>query len=407
MISSSPKDECQAHGSMIGNGDSCGAYTNCRCSRGQPSRKRIVRNRILFCLRGVNQSRIFQSGRESVNHVLVYDIRPLNQRGIGDMSTTPQYKVFIGSSREAKLIAQALQHELRDVAASELWSQGLFRVGTVVLDDLVQVANGYDFGVFVFAPDDILKMREKQYSAVRDNVVFELGVFVGRLGPERCFFVVPEADDQLHLPSDLSGIIPAKYDSENTNPQVAVASAVFQISSAFRVLGPLKNRRGVLYDSQHDPNSKFLQGKTSYIYKDDKRIGNRADGSLVFGPDGLLTIERRNPDGRFEIHVRPEGPKRPSFARVFDPLPLRCLRVNCEVLGEGGVRKLRFVAKDEENDRWLAHETRRVEPGEWRVIEFYLWIDPTKDFLFRIDEEELTMPGRLMIRRLLIDETEK
>src|ERR1044071_4183111 len=101
-------------------------------------------------------------------------------------------KVFIGSSREASQIARALQHELRDIADCELWSQGLFRVGSVGIDDLVRATSGFDFGVFVFSPDDVLKMRDKTYPTVRDNVLFELGLFIGRLGSQRSFFVIPE-----------------------------------------------------------------------------------------------------------------------------------------------------------------------------------------------------------------------
>lgn len=315
-------------------------------------------------------------------------------------------KIFVGSSREAKLIAQALQYELRDVADVELWSQGLFRVGAVVIDELVKAVNGFDFGVFVFAPDDVVKMRGKEYSAVRDNVLFELGLFLGKLGSQRSFFVVPDGDDQLHLPGDLGGIIPAKYDSEKTNPQLAVADATFQISKAIRVLGPLRGRRGVLYDSRRDPNSKFLQAKESYIYKDDRRVSDKARGSLSFGADGLLTIDRKNTAGKFEIHLRPQGPKWPSFARAMDPPPPRSLRVNCEVKAEGATHKVRFLAKDEETDKWLANQTKRIEPGDWNVVELFLWVDPTRDFLFRIDDQDVTKaPTTLMIRNLTIEET--
>jgi predicted nucleotide-binding protein len=49
--------------------------------------------------------------------------------------TTAKYKVFIGCSTEARTVAQALRYELRDVADAELWSQGLFQVGRVVVDE--------------------------------------------------------------------------------------------------------------------------------------------------------------------------------------------------------------------------------------------------------------------------------
>ncbi len=42
--------------------------------------------------------------------------------------------------------------------------------------------------------------REKKQAAPRDNVVFELGMFMGCLGRERCFVVNEEGAD-LKLPS--------------------------------------------------------------------------------------------------------------------------------------------------------------------------------------------------------------
>jgi len=137
-------------------------------------------------------------------------------------------KVFIGSSREAKEIALAIQHELSDFADVTVWSQGMFRAGSVALEVLARALEGFDFAVFIFSPDDLLKMREVSFSAVRDNVIFELGLFIGRLGRERCIFVSPHGGE-LHVPSDLKGIMPAHYDSQEQNTQKAVANACFEI----------------------------------------------------------------------------------------------------------------------------------------------------------------------------------
>jgi hypothetical protein len=324
------------------------------------------------------------------------------------MSVTSKPKIFIGSSREASSIAKALQHELRDVAYSEVWSQGLFRLGAVGLDDLVRAANGFDFGVFVFAQDDVLRMRDMQHTAVRDNVLFELGMFIGKLGPRRSFFVVPEPAGDLHLPSDLQGITPAKYDAQNSNPQVAVAPACFEISRAIKVLGPLNGHRTLLYDSKEHGHPRMFRGLESFVHKGHERVGEKAKGSLVVGPEGLLTVRRTNNAGRFEIYFRPQGPKGSSFSRTVDPPPLRPLHVTCSAKAEGASHLLRFVAKDEENDKWLFQETRTIEPGDWRELDFYLWVDSTKDFLLRIDDEEVSeAPASLLIRDLrIVDETE-
>jgi hypothetical protein len=321
------------------------------------------------------------------------------------MSPAAKSKVFIGSSREALPIARALQHELRDVAQSELWSQGMFRLGAVALDDLARAVNGFDFGVFVFAPDDVVKMRDATHAAVRDNVLFELGMFIGKLGSQRSFFVLPEAGDQLHVPSDLTGITAAKYDSKNANLQVGVSAAVFEISRAISTLGPLQGGRNVLFASDKHGHPRVFQGKEAHVYKGKDKVGDKAKGSLAVGPDGLLTIGRSNNAGRFEIHIRPHGPGKPSFTKNADPPAPRCLRVSCSVKAEGATHKLRFVAKDEDQDKWIASETRVIEVGDWNRMEFYLWVDATRDFLLRIDDEEVSeAPATLLIRDLTVSE---
>src|SRR5881296_938835 len=113
--------------------------------------------------------------------------------------------LFIGSSAEGLAVAKAIQVGLADVAEVTVWDDGIFDLTESTLTSLLQALARFDFGVFVLSPDDILRIREKEFRAVRDNVVFELGLFLGRLGSERTFFVRPSGDTDLHLPSDLMG----------------------------------------------------------------------------------------------------------------------------------------------------------------------------------------------------------
>lgn len=85
-------------------------------------------------------------------------------------------------------------------------------------------------------PDDILKIRDNETTSVRDNVIFEMGLFVGRLGCERCFLIQPR-NNNLHLPSDLVGFTPALFDSTHPSIAAAIGGACTPIEQAVLELG--------------------------------------------------------------------------------------------------------------------------------------------------------------------------
>jgi hypothetical protein len=151
-------------------------------------------------------------------------------------------KVFIGSSVEKLDIAYAIQQNLEYTADVTVWTQGVSRLSSNILDDLIATLNESDFGVFIFAPEDVVQIRDRQFSSVRDNVVFEFGLFIGRLGKERAFFVVPREQTDFHLITDLTGITPATFDSTRQDLQAALGPASFQIQPEVRRLGIRKER---------------------------------------------------------------------------------------------------------------------------------------------------------------------
>ena len=75
----------------------------------------------------------------------------------------------------------------------------------------------FDYGVFVFSPDDTLIIRGESQKTTRDNVLFELGLFIGKLGRENCFFVIPKNIDYLHVATDLLGLVPLTYNNERAD----------------------------------------------------------------------------------------------------------------------------------------------------------------------------------------------
>jgi len=114
--------------------------------------------------------------------------------------------IFVGSSGSALLEATWISDSLnRRAAVSELWTKGVFQLSKTTIEDLMRMAGGCDFAVLLLTPDDITRSKGKSKVCPRDNVVFELGLFMGALGRERAFVVTPRGVD-LKLPTDLLGM---------------------------------------------------------------------------------------------------------------------------------------------------------------------------------------------------------
>lgn len=132
-------------------------------------------------------------------------------------------RLFIGSSTENLVIANAVQELLEYDTEPVVWNQGIFGLSRFTLEGLLSEIERADFAIFVFTLDDIAKIRGEEFQIVRDNVIFELGLFTGRLGRERTFIVQPRGSDTLHLPTDLLGLTPAWYDPDRSDGDLLAA----------------------------------------------------------------------------------------------------------------------------------------------------------------------------------------
>lgn len=135
--------------------------------------------------------------------------------------------VFIGSSSENLNLAYAIQQNLEYDGNMTVWTQGIFKLSSTVLDDLLNALEHFDFAIFILNPDDLVHMRGKDYDIVRDNVIFELGLFIGKLGKSKVFYLVPGSVDKLHLPTDLLGYTYGRYDDQRTDMNLQAAVGTF------------------------------------------------------------------------------------------------------------------------------------------------------------------------------------
>ena len=95
---------------------------------------------------------------------------------------TPHQKIrlFVIFSKEALPIAEALEIAFKDdTFETKLWSDDVFKISNYTLEDLEREVDQADFAVAVAQPDDHSKSRGKRWPVPRDNVIFELGLFMG------------------------------------------------------------------------------------------------------------------------------------------------------------------------------------------------------------------------------------
>ncbi|MGE3595800.1 MAG: TIR domain-containing protein [Dehalococcoidia bacterium] len=124
--------------------------------------------------------------------------------------------VFIGSSRESLPIAEAIQACIPvDVAIVRLWTKDVFGPSHFPIEDLEEQLDRADFAVLVLGPDDRVDSRGTTHDAPRDNVIFELGLFMGACTRRRVFLATPRGVD-VKIPSDLLGLTPLSYSGDES-----------------------------------------------------------------------------------------------------------------------------------------------------------------------------------------------
>jgi len=113
--------------------------------------------------------------------------------------------IFVASSTEAEPMAQrikaSLEEALGEKAVIDLW-RSKFDASETAIESLEGVAEEADFAVVVMRGDDITVSRNNEAVTPRDNLVFEMGLFMGALGRNRSF-IARDLKEQLKLPTDI------------------------------------------------------------------------------------------------------------------------------------------------------------------------------------------------------------
>jgi predicted nucleotide-binding protein len=152
-------------------------------------------------------------------------------------------RLFIGSSTKGLGIARALAALLQQTGMVQVtvWNEH-FKASRFTLEELFRAVHESEFAVLVLTADDEKIVRGVKTQAPRDNVIFELGMFMTRIGRERAMFVCEETgrtgQSGLELPTDLAGVAALKFRVLRTGTdrqrQAALRNASDQIAARIR-----------------------------------------------------------------------------------------------------------------------------------------------------------------------------
>lgn len=202
--------------------------------------------------------------------------------------------LFIASTVEGLQLAEKVQIILNNNFDTKMWNQGLITPNSYTLEALIDLANQFDGAVFLFTFDDTTTIRKSEYKTVRDNIIFEYGLFIGSIGKKNTLFVIDEDMKSTHLPSDFIGINPIKYKTEGRDLNSVAGVISSQIKQYFDEINQTTSVKDLNIEKEH---IKFEKEKLKF-FNDIKRFleNNSFDfsecGVIVFDLDGFEKINR-------------------------------------------------------------------------------------------------------------------
>ena len=189
--------------------------------------------------------------------------------------------VFIGSSFERIHTAEALKAGLVPYADATVWDEvGVFEQNDSIFGGLLRAADLFDFAVFVFDTDDEALIRRSRVQVVRDNVLFEFGLFTGRIGRGRTFRLSANGTPKTHIPVDLAGIVHLTF-SEPANGGLALRRALGPTCERLAAEFEKQGRRTIapLRTSISHSCGSCARGRRSIPSRSSRRISKRSTGT--------------------------------------------------------------------------------------------------------------------------------
>jgi hypothetical protein len=281
--------------------------------------------------------------------------------------STLKPSLFIGSAGESLEVAHLVLKELSKVADCKIWTRQ-FEIGNSAYEDLCAKLALYDYGVLIAGSDDVTISKKVKKTSPRDNVIFEFGLFVGRLGRSRAFFF---AEEGVKIPSDLSGITLPKF------KKFSVASSAIHkksiIDACKKIRDHIKNREKVI-DYGYLPSASLAFGYFNNFVL--KAISNligvtslRLDGDVYSNKKSGLKLETKNTKGSKKIE--------------FKDVTL-CILIPDDLSADmfDKVRSAKHL-----ND-W---KSIKIDAGSFRPFDFHMQLDKSRKGILHLSDIPITL----------------
>ena len=167
--------------------------------------------------------------------------RRLRQRNALLAMVRDRVRVLVMSSVEALQVARAVQTAFdHDPYLVTVWENGVFGASGYPIESLEEHVDQVDFGIVIAAADDRVMSRGMEQFSPRDNVTFELGFLMGRLGRHRTLLLEPRGE-AVKLPTDLTGLTTLEYIWRPGRDAAAeLAPTMNRLREIFDDLGPIR-----------------------------------------------------------------------------------------------------------------------------------------------------------------------
>ncbi|VXC45181.1 hypothetical protein BURKHO8Y_210622 [Burkholderia sp. 8Y] len=195
-----------------------------------------------------------------------------------------------------------------------------------------------------------------------------------------------------------------KVDAESTKREVT------ELATTVNGLAEMSER--VLFDGSADMDGFAVRGQEGRFWEgygpEARPVSALGRGELRFEPGGVLSIERTNTEGRFEllfVQYSVPGSTSSFIPKNVAMAGRRKIHVQCEAKVPHGQHTLRFVTRNPETGRRFSDTKKTVNSDAWVQIDAYLISDPTQDVQIRIDDEEVrSAPSSVQLRNIRIFE---